>query len=180
MPRRKKSSSQEESKKRKSGHPKKTVAKKEIKVRPEEIAHLHAMLDKDDEQEMEKEIRQALKERRRKIRHQASEMEDHNKRLIMWVGITVVMLIVVSFWAIKFNEIVSRPIITTVDQEIKDIDFEKAKQELTSTMNKVKAGIEEIKQEAEKLEQQKNELEGSTDINGQITEEGILDNQIIE
>ncbi|MFH1412421.1 MAG: hypothetical protein ABIG10_00105 [bacterium] len=123
-------------------------------VKKEEIDRLHSILDIDDEEEMEKEIKKVLKDRRQKIHRQVADMESKNKRMLMWVGVIIAMLVIVSFWVFKFNEIVTRPIMST-SQEIKDIDFEQTKEALTTTLDKVRSGIEEIKQEAKKFEEER-------------------------
>lgn len=163
MPRRKKSSVE---------HSSDSQHKSEKRtVKPEDIKHLHAMLAEDDEQDIEKEIKQVLRDRRQKLHRQAAAMESRNKRLLMWVSVVMVMLVILSLWIVKFNDIVGRPVLT-VKQEVQDIDFDKARDELTNTMKKVRQGIDDIKAQAQQLEQEKTQEEGAN------TAETIEENQV--
>ena len=134
----------------------KEVKKNKYTVKQEEIDKLQAMLDHDEEEEIEKDMKELLKKRRQKIHRQVADMESHNKRLLMWSLIIVIMVVIIGFWLFKFNEIISRPL-AVANYEIKQIDFGQAKEELTATMQRVKTGIEEIKVEAEKFEQERQE-----------------------
>jgi len=122
-------------------------------IKQDEIDRLRAMLDHDEEAQIEKDMRELLHQRRQKIHRQVAEMESRNKRLLMWSAIVVLMLIVISFWLFKFNEIVSRPL-ATANYDLKQLDFDQAKEELTTTMDRVKTGIDELKKEAVKLEKE--------------------------
>jgi len=122
-------------------------------IKQDEIDRLRAMLDHDEEAQIEKDMRELLHQRRQKIHRQVAEMESRNKRLLMWSAIVVLMLIVISFWLFKFNEIVSRPL-ATANYDLKQLDFNQAKEELTTTMDRVKTGIDELKKEAVKLEKE--------------------------
>ncbi|MFH0840782.1 MAG: hypothetical protein V1865_02260 [bacterium] len=117
-----------------------------------ELERLKGILESDDEDELEEELRE-VRARERKQRQKIAEMEVRNKRLLMWVVIVFIMVIIAIFWMMNLDVITKQPS-EGPQVEVKSDSLEQAKEELTDTMDKIRDSIDEIKKQAEKLEEE--------------------------
>jgi hypothetical protein len=97
-----------------------------LKLLVETEEHLESSL----KQEMQEIIRARDRQLNRELRHS----EERNKRLVMWVGVTVIMLIIASFWIANLLTLTTRDL--NIDTPPEKIDIEEAKKNLTTTWTK--------------------------------------------
>ncbi len=123
----------------------------EPEINQEEIANLRALLEKEEELEadMKRELREVIKTRDKKLMREFSRLENKNRRLIMWVGVIVLMLAIISFWVSRLDVIITRPLATDKTQ---DFDLSEASTNMQTTAQEVIKSIDEIKKQAQLLE----------------------------
>lgn len=136
---------------KKPGRPKKIDQDREQRLAGE-LERLKGILEADDEEVLEQELYE-VRSQERKQRQKIAEMELHNKRLMIWVIIVFIMVAIAVFWMMNLDIITKRPSEGPV-VEMKENKLQGAKQELTDTMDKIRANIDEIKQQAAQIQKE--------------------------
>lgn len=133
----------------------------EPQIDPAEIERLKALIAKEEEleTEMKQDLKEAIKNQDKKLIRELHRLENRNRHLIMWIGVAVLMLVVVSFWVSKLDVIVNRPF-NNID-ETQNFDLGEARANMQSTIQEVIKGIEDIKQQAKELEAETNQATSS-------------------
>lgn len=117
-----------------------------------DIARLRDLIEREErlEIEMRQDLREAIRSRDKKLIREVSRLEDKNRRLIMWIGVIVIMVVIFGFWISKIGEVINTPL---ADQSIQNFDLTEATKNMQTTVNDVVKSIDEIKQEAKKLDE---------------------------
>ncbi|NCN25033.1 hypothetical protein COT94_04490 [Candidatus Falkowbacteria bacterium CG10_big_fil_rev_8_21_14_0_10_37_14] len=125
--------------------------KKAPPIDPAEIDRLKLLLETEEhlESDLRQEMQEIIKTRDRQITRELRHSEERNKRLVMWVGVTIMMLVIASFWIANLLALTTRDL--SIGAKPETIDIEGAKENLTTTMDKVLKDLEAIKREAENL-----------------------------
>ncbi len=123
----------------------------EAYIDQEEIARLRELIEREErlEEELRQEVREVSRNRDRKLFQELDRQEAKNRRLIMWIGVTLLMAVIFAVWASRLNLTVSKPLeIGTT----KDFDVTDAQANLQKTMQEVIKSIDEIKKQAKQLD----------------------------
>ena len=136
---------------KKPGRPRKIDQERETKL-AEELEKLRGLLEEDDDEKMEDNLRE-VRALEHKQQQRIDEIEVHNKKLMMWIGIVFIMVVIVIFWMMNIDTITGG-LKKDIKIEIKSEEFERAKMELTDTLGEVRTNIDEMKAQAEKIEQE--------------------------
>jgi hypothetical protein len=120
-------------------------------IEPEEIERLKALIEKEEELElqMKQDLREAVRGRDKKLIRELHRLENKNRRLVMWIGVIVLMLAVVAFWVSRLDVIIARPL-TSADTS-QNIDLSEVQANLQNTVQQVIKSIDEMKQQAAQL-----------------------------
>ncbi len=76
--------------------------------------------------------------------HAQSQTDDKNKRLVMWLGVSVVMAVVVGIWITNLNRILGAGEIFPRTNEQEKLDFASIKSELSNTLSEVKNDMKNL------------------------------------
>lgn len=76
--------------------------------------------------------------------HAQSQIEDKNKRLVMWLGVSVVMAVIVGIWITNLNRILGASDIFPRTSEQEKLDFASIKSELSDTLSEVKNDLKNL------------------------------------
>jgi hypothetical protein len=71
-------------------------------------------------------------------------MNSKNKRLIMWIGVSLIMLVIVGFWVLSLDWSVERPYAESVKQ-IDPKSLSEYKDNLDKTFEEVMTQIDQLK-----------------------------------
>jgi hypothetical protein len=73
------------------------------------------------------------------------KLNDKNKKLIMWLGVSVIMAAVVIGWILNLNQIVnSNAFVITPTNSQASVDFDNLKKNLEETIGEVKGGFKDL------------------------------------
>jgi hypothetical protein len=125
----------------------------EAHIDHEEIARLRELIEREErlEQDLKEEVREVARNRDRKLFRELNRQETKNRRLIMWIGVTIFMLIIFALWASRLTLMVAKPIDIGAT---KDFDLTEAQANLQKTVQEVVKGIDEIKKQAKQLDEE--------------------------
>lgn len=116
-----------------------------------EIARLKHILAEEEnlEEDLRHDMEQIIRNRDRALAKQLKYIEERNRRMMMWTGVVLFMLIIALFWLASLrattNSGVSRR------QTSEQINTQETKENLTKVMNKVISGIEELKKQSDQI-----------------------------
>jgi type II secretory pathway component PulM len=136
---------------KKRGRPRKIDQARESKL-AEDLERLKGMLADDEEERFEHDLH-AVHASERRQQQKLNELELRNKKLMMWVGIVFVMVVIVIFWMLNIDTIVGGGK-KDLKMDISSEDFQKAKLDLTETIQKVRNNIDELKNQAQQVQQE--------------------------
>jgi type II secretory pathway component PulM len=124
----------------------------EPEINHADIARLRDLIEREErlEIEMRQDLREAIKSRDKKLIREVSRLEDKNRRLIMWIGVVVIMVVIFGFWISRIGEVINTPL---ADQSIQNFDLTEATNNMQTTVKDMVKSIDEIKQEAKKLDE---------------------------
>lgn len=125
----------------------------EAHIDHEEIARLRELIEREErlEQDLKEEVREVARNRDRKLFRELNRQETKNRRLIMWIGVTIFMLIIFALWASRLTSMVAKPVDIGAT---KDFDLTEARDNLQKTVQEVVKGIDEIKKQAKQLDEE--------------------------
>lgn len=118
----------------------------------EEIERLRELIAREErlEQDLRSEVREAVKARDKKLIRELSRLENRNRRVVMWIGVILLMLIIFGFWVSQLDSLIRSPL--TDQGSAPTTDLLEIKNNLESTVGEVVKGIDEIKQQAKALD----------------------------
>ena len=122
----------------------------EPRIDPEEIARLHRLLEREErlEEDLRRDMKEAIKNRDKKLVREISKLENKNSRLLLWVMVILIMTIIIAFWVSRFNSLVRKPLETG---SIKNFDINSVQVNLQDNVERVVKSIDEIKKQAQEL-----------------------------
>jgi hypothetical protein len=125
----------------------------EPQIDHEEIARLRELIEREErlEEELKQEVREVARNRDRKLFKELNRQETKNRRLIMWIGVTILMVIVFALWASRLNVLVTKPLQSGAT---KDFDLTEAQENLQKTVQEVVKSIDEIKAQSKQLDEE--------------------------
>lgn len=123
----------------------------EAHIDHEEIARLRELIEREErlEEDLKEEVREVARNRDRKLFKELDRQETKNRRLIMWIGVTIVMVVIFALWASRLTSLVSKPLEIGAT---KDFDLTEAQNNLQQTVQEVVKSIDEIKTQAKQLD----------------------------
>jgi|GEM_PF-3053584 hypothetical protein len=130
--------------------------KQEPHINEAEIARIKELLEREDsvlEEDLKRDFREILSERDR-VLGKHNESDRRNKLLIIWIGVSLFMLSIISFWIASFDEIVKRPVMGE-KPVIDAVSLDEAKDSLGTSLEQVMAEIDQLKKQANQLEADK-------------------------
>lgn len=125
------------------------------KIEPEinqsDIQRLKDLIDREEilERDLRHDMQELVRGRNKKLVNELKAIEDRNKQLIMWIGVTLLMLIIVIFWIMSLKAVTNDTVKEKV--QLRNFDLTNTRDNLTKTMNQVVDDIDRIKAEAAKL-----------------------------
>ncbi len=130
-------------------------------IDPAEIERLKELIAKEEEleAEMRQEVREAVQASDKKLIRELHRLENKNRRLVMWVGVIVLMLIIVSFWVSRLDVIITQPL-ANIDTT-QNFDLAEARANMQTMVQEVVKSIEDIKKQAAALEAETNKATSS-------------------
>lgn len=125
----------------------------EAQIDHEEIARLRELIEREErlEEDLKQEVREVAKNRDRKLFRELNRQETKNRRLIMWIGVTILMVIIFAIWASRLSLTVTKPLEVGAT---KDFDLTEAQNNLQQTVQEVVKSIDEIKTQAKQLDEE--------------------------
>ena len=125
----------------------------EAHIDHEEIARLRELIEREErlEEDLKQEVREVARNRDRKLFRELNRQETKNRRLIMWIGVTILMVIIFAIWASRLSLTVTKPLEIGATQ---DFDLTEAQNNLQQTVQEVVKSIDEIKTQAKKLDEE--------------------------
>lgn len=143
--------------------------KKEPHIDPEEIKRLERLLAEEVEadRDLKEEMRQIIASRSRELNREMKRMEERNRRLIIWIGVTLVMVAVAVFWVANLVSTI-RPNAGDLGA-VEQFDVEEVKRNLTETMNSVIKNIDELKKQAAELDKSASSSTGTAPESGMFS-----------
>lgn len=123
----------------------------EPKIEPEEIERLRTLLAREEELEweMRQDMREAIKASDKRLLRELHRLENKNRRLLLWIGVTIVMLIIIVFWVSRFDSLIVRPPVAATTS---NFDLSSTGLDMQNTVKSVLQSIEEIKTQAKQLD----------------------------
>ncbi|MDD4412245.1 MAG: hypothetical protein PHR00_01210 [Patescibacteria group bacterium] len=127
--------------------------KDEPHISPEELLRLEEILNQEEkhEQDLRREMQEIIRSRDKALSRELKGMEERNKRLIMWIGVTLLMTVIISFWLMNIRAATLATV--NAGPKNKNFDVKGARENLSKTMVDLVDRIDNIKAEAEKLKQ---------------------------
>ena len=116
-------------------------------VNQEQVERIKAMLDQEEEnieKDLRREMTRMIDERQLAMSHELGDMNSKNKRLIMWIGVSLIMLVIVGFWVLSLDWSVERPYTESVKQ-IDPKSLSEYKDNLDKTFEEVMTQIDQLK-----------------------------------
>ncbi|HRH21940.1 MAG TPA: hypothetical protein PLJ58_01935 [bacterium] len=116
-------------------------------VNQEQVERIKAMLDQEEEnieKDLRREMTRMIDERQLAMSHELGDMNSKNKRLIMWIGVSLIMLVIVGFWVLSLDWSVERPYAESVKQ-IDPKSLSEYKDNLDKTFEEVMTQIDQLK-----------------------------------
>ena len=133
--------------------PKKIFRRRTVEpaIDEEEILRLKRILAQEEhlESDMRRDMEDIIRNRDRALSKQLKYMEERNKRLLMWIGVTFFMLVIVIFWVAGLKATTS-PIFQEKSDD-RELDIKQTKDDLTRVMDRVINGIDDLKQQANQI-----------------------------
>jgi hypothetical protein len=155
MPRRKQEAEEQSKISKAKAKPRRIAVHRKVapKVNELEIARIKELLQEEEqviEADLRKEFKAMLSERDQVFSRQ-TEMDAKNKRLIIWIGVTLFMLSIVSFWVSNLDVMI-RPKNVAPGERIDAATLQEAKENIGTNLDQVMKEIDRLKTEAKKLE----------------------------
>jgi len=129
-----------------------------------EIDKLKLLLDEEErvmEADIKQELRNIFNERDQAIKGELTQMDLKNRRLIMWIGVSLFMLSIVSFWVSSLDTVIRGPA-PSMYRSIDEAAIDQAKENFSKNLGEVMKEIDRLKLESQKLEAQQKALATST------------------
>lgn len=126
---------------------------KKPEINHEEIERIKAMLAAEEgaiEADMRKEMSRMIDERDVQMSRQLGDMNAKNKRLIMWIGVSLIMLMIVIFWVSTLDLAVNRSYAKS-DKQIDKKSLSEYKDNLDKTFKEVMTQIDKLKEQSQTL-----------------------------
>jgi len=129
-------------------------AKQEPKINQAEIDRIKSLLDQEEkvlEEDMKVELSKMIDDRDLRMSRELNKIDTKNKKMIMWIGVTLFMLSIVSFWVSSLDVTIRQPYLksgTQVDQK----SLAEYKENLDKTFKEVMIEIDQLKEQSKKLE----------------------------
>lgn len=122
-------------------------------ISPEELSRLEEILNQEEkhERDLRREMQEIIRTRDKELSRELKGIEERNKRLIMWIGVTLLMTVIVSFWLMNIRAATLATV--NAGPKNKNFDVKEAKENLSKTMTDLIERIDDIKAEAEKIKQ---------------------------
>lgn len=130
----------------------KKISHHEPIIEPEELRRLEALLAQEvkADHELKQEMHEIISSRDRALNKELKRLEERNKKLIMWIGVILIMVIIAIFWVSNMLATIKpKTDLTAVDTKY---DVEEIRRNLTETMGRVVSDIDELKQQAAQLD----------------------------
>jgi cell division protein FtsL len=132
-----------------------TKSRASAKVNHEDAARISELLRREEEvieADMHQEIARMIDERDLKMSHDLNDINNRNKRLMMWVGVTVAMLVVVVIWVSTLGFAVNNNYRAS-EKQIDGRSLAEYKQNLDQTFAEVMTKIEQLKEQSKQMAQ---------------------------
>ena len=123
----------------------------EPEIDPAEIERLRDLIGREEmlERDLRRDMEEVVRGRDKRLGRELRQMEERNKRLVMWIGVSFLMLVIVICWVMSLRAMTSDTVKESAD--LKNFDLAGAKDNLTNNMKDIIADIERIKAEGERL-----------------------------
>lgn len=129
-----------------------------------DIDKLKQLLNEEEreiEADIKHELREIFNERDRAIKGELTQMDLKNRRLIMWIGVSLFMLSIVSFWVSSLDNVIRQPV-PSMYRPIDEAVIDQAKEDFSKNLSEVMKEIDRMKLESQRLEAQQKALATTT------------------
>lgn len=166
MPRRKQENIKEEKNLKSRTKAKRVVVRRKaaVKVNEAELARIKELLDREErsiEVDLKRDFIDILNERDHIINRQ-TEAEHKNKKLIIWIGVSLFMLSVVSFWIMSLDVLMRPRYDDSLGKEIEGVSLEEVRDNLSTNLDAVMKEVERLRIESDKIKQDLEKTASST------------------
>ncbi len=130
--------------------------KRAVKINQEELDRIKAIVEQEErevEEDLKKELSMMMDDRELKMSRELNHQNNKNKKMIMWIGVTLFMLSIVSFWVSSLDVTINSPY-TKSGKQIDQKSLAEYKDNLDKTFQEVMVQIDQLKEQTKQTENQ--------------------------